>query len=151
LKKESRLYVACQFNFMWSNGPKNTSQYFWTEHAKFKMKYYGLGAQKVLGVIHRPKRKEEGIVKDTIAVMQPAGSKRPSEIWVMYQKKRKANSEKLKTNEKQIHPVKYPAKAGSASGGFNRVKIISAWRYPGISPRKNPIPEEIINDLKEHV
>lgn len=116
---------------MLSKGPKNTSQYHWTSHAKFKMQYYSLSAQKILGVIRRPKRREEGIVENTIAVMQPAGSKRPSEIWVMYQKK--TQSAKLKAQNLGIKNI--------------QIKIISAWRYPGVSPEKNPIPEEILDEL----
>lgn len=111
--------------------PKNTEKYYWTEHVKFKMKHYGLGAQRVLGVINNPKRKEEGIVKNTIAVMKPVNPKKTNgkenwkqEIWVMY----------------QIRPVK-----------FNRMKIISAWRYPGVSPKKNPVPEEVLAEIENIV
>ena len=75
------------------------------------------------------------------------------EIWVMY----------------QIHPIKSAASRGLLKGEFNRVKnpklkdlqdkinsnkkitIISAWRYPGVSPKKNPIPEEIMRELEEIV
>lgn len=114
------------------NLPKNTDRYHWTGHVKFKMQYYGLSAQKILGVIRSPKRKEEGIVKNTIAVMQPTKSEKPSEIWVMYQKKFKIKKSKLKTMEK-----------------FNNYKtnIISAWRYPGVSPKNNPVPEEILREI----
>jgi len=121
------------------NFPKNTEKYYWTEHAKYKMQYYSLSAQKILGVVRRPKRKEEGIVKNTIAVMQPVSPKLinrkeiwKQEIWVMYQK-HKAYNMKHKTEDKLIINAKY--------------KIISTWRYPGISPKKNPIPEKIINEL----
>lgn len=109
--------------------PQNNKKFFWTKHVLEKMRYYGLSAQKVLGIINRPLRKEEGIVKNTIAVMQPSSLKIKDgkkvwkqEIWAMYQKKAKAK-------EKQI-------------------KIISAWRYPGVSPKKNPIPEEILQELE---
>jgi len=56
-------------NNLYSSFPKNSEKYYWTEHAKYKMKYYGLSAQKILGVIRSSKRKEDGIVKNTIAVM----------------------------------------------------------------------------------
>jgi hypothetical protein len=119
---------------MFSKGPKNTSQYFWTEHAKYKMQYYGLSAQRILGVIRNPKRKEEGIVKNTIAVMSPVSPKIVNgktiwkqETWVMLQKKKEARSKN------------------------KAVKIISAWRYPGVSPKRNPIPEEIISEIKNMV
>lgn len=131
---------------MWSKSPKNTDKYFWTEHAKFKMKYYGFGAQRILGVIRRPKRKEEGIVENTIAVMQPISPKTiknkvvwKQEIWVMYQNHKTYNT-KHKTEEKSISNTRYKIPN-------TKYKIISAWRYPGISPQKNPIPEEIIREI----
>lgn len=128
---------------MFSKSPKNTSEFYWTEHVKFKMRFYGLSAQKILGVIRNPKRKEDGIVEKTIAVMSPVSVKtlksKPSfakatageeiwkqEIWVMFQKKNK--NSKLNKN--------------------NQTKIISAWRYPGMSPAHNPIPEEILRELE---
>lgn len=116
---------------MLSKGPKNTDKYYWTEHVKFKMRFYGLSPQKVLGIISKPKRKEEGIVARTIAVMKPISPKIVNgkelwkqEVWVMFQNKKKE------------------------VGGKNKaIKIISAWRYPGVSPKKNPIPEEIMGEI----
>ena len=72
--------------------PKNTEKYEWTQHAVFKMKQYGLTAQRILRVVKNPQRTEEGIVKNTIAVMQPASLRTKDgkrvwsqEIWAMYQ------------------------------------------------------------------
>ncbi|MCX6762798.1 MAG: hypothetical protein NT093_03400 [Candidatus Moranbacteria bacterium] len=116
--------------------PKNTEKYDWTQHAVIKMKQYGLTAQRILRVVKNPQRTEEGIVKNTIAVMQPASLRTKDgkrtwsqEIWAMYQIKRKAKSEKLK------------------NFGQQRIRIISAWRYPGVSPKRDPIPEEILREL----
>jgi hypothetical protein len=104
--------------------PKNNERYFWTGHALGKMQYYGLTAQRILRVINNPVRKEEGVAENTTAVMQPASINQKkqtwsSEIWAMYQRVDK------------------------------KYKIISAWRYPGVSPKKNYIPQEIINETKE--
>lgn len=117
---------------MLSKFPKNTDKYFWTEHAKFKMRFYGLSPQKVLGIISRPKRKEEGIVEKTIAVMRPISPKIingkevwKSEIWVMFQNKKKEVGSRNKA-----------------------IKIISAWRYPGVSPERNPVPAEILEEIR---
>lgn len=115
------------------------------------MRYYGLGAQKVLGVIRRPKRKEEGIVKNTIAVMQPVSLKIingkevwKQEVWVMYQLRyREAIS-----NFQIPISNKIPNSKFLIPNSANRqIRIISAWRYPGISPEKNPIPEEILREI----
>ena len=43
---------------------------FWTEHSKIKMKQYGLSKQKLLGILYRPERKEQGIAPGTTAVMK---------------------------------------------------------------------------------
>lgn len=103
---------------------------FWTNHAKSKMSFYRLSEQRVRRVLNSPKRVEEGIAPKTIAMMQPAsirtiGGKQNwnQEIWVMTQEaKRKGQSAK-------------------------RVKIISAWRYPGVTKPGDPPPKEILEEL----
>lgn len=103
--------------------PKNSDKYHWTNHAVQKMRYYGLSENRVTRVIKFPKRKEAGVAPETVAVMQPAGSKNhPYEIWTMY---------KELNVKKKI--------------------IISAWKYPGVSPmgKKIPIPEEIKMELEQ--
>ncbi len=112
----------------------------WTEHSKIKMRQYGLSKQKLLGILYKPERKEKGIVPGTMAVMKTnkvffktkqitvAGAwqkpkKAPGEIWLMY---------------KDVKAAMVPIR-----------KIISAWRYPGISKPGEaiPIPEDIKNDI----
>ncbi len=130
----------------------------WTEHSKIKMRQYGLSKQKLLGILRRPERKEKGIAPGTMAVMKtnkvfkktlplfkekakPAFAKAtawrrkaPGEIWLMYK------------NTKDLS-----APFGSAQGGSSGqvCKIISAWRYPGISKpgEEIPIPEDIKIEL----
>ncbi len=99
---------------------KLPSKYQWTNHAQYKMRYYRLSPQLIKRVIRFPKRTEQGIVANTIAVMRPAQSKKYQEIWVMYQ---------LTKNR--------------------RCRIITAWRYPGKAPEKEPVPEEILSEVKE--
>jgi len=104
----------------------------WTEHSKIKMRQYGLSKQKLLGILYRPERKEKGIVPGTMAAMKtnkkfgnPPKAKAfrrvqaPGEIWLMYKD----------------------------AGEFR--KIISAWRYPGISKpgEEIPVPEDIRQEL----
>lgn len=99
---------------------------FWTKHSERKLRFYNLSKSKIIRIIKKPFRIEEGIAPKTIALMQPAKiikkGPRPTwkqEIWTMVQK----------------------SEAG--------LKIISAWRYPGKSPALNPIPQEIIEELKK--
>ena len=125
------------YDFMQFKLPKNTEKYEWTQHAVIKMKQYGLTAQRILRVVKNPQKVEEGIVKNTIAVMQPSSFSTKDgkrvwnrEIWAMYQIKRKVQNAKLKTF------------------GAQRIRLISAWRYPGVSPKRDPIPEEILRELE---
>jgi hypothetical protein len=92
----------------------------WTKHCQEKMRYYGLSEQRVKRVLRNPERKEEGIAPGTVALMQSSGSrKHPTEIWLMYQR------------------------VGET------IKIITAWRYPGKSPLGKPIPDEIMEELRQ--
>ena len=110
---------------------KKDPKYHWTNHVIRKMTFYGLSPDRVKRVIRNPKRVEDGVAENTIAVMaQGTNTKKPSEIWVMYQNKSKVESGKLKIGGKKI--------------------IISTWRYPGVSPvgKKIPIPHDILEELK---
>jgi len=84
-------------------------QFHWTRHVKKKMSYYNLSENRVKRVLRKPDRKEIGVAPLTVAFMQRTGTKKhPTEIWAMYQK--------------------------VVSGKKKMTKVISAWRYPGISP-----------------
>jgi len=149
----------------WKN-PKNTDKYYWTAHVAEKMHYYGLSEQKILGVIRRPQRIETGIAENTVAVMIPVGNikknKKPSmwnrsfnddgeqqkwsqEIWVMYQTKNQKTKSKVTTQNEKLKDLQDKINSNK------KITIISAWRYPGVSPKKNPIPEEIMRELEEIV
>lgn len=97
--------------------------YVWTRHSRDKMKYYRLSESRVKRIIRHPARIEEGIFEGAIAVMQPAEGKKYSEIWALYL------LSKIK-RERQI-------------------KVITAWRYPGRSPERDPIPVEVLLEIKK--
>jgi len=120
---------------------------FWTEHSKIKMRQYGLSKQKLLGILYKPERREQGIVPGTRAMMKTnkifLGPKKitisgawqkprraPGEIWLMYKD----------VKMKGVH------------GAIPTRKIISAWRYPGISKTGEaiPIPEDIRLELENN-
>lgn len=99
---------------------------YWTEHSKIKMRHYGLSKTKLLNLLFKPERKERGIAPGTMAVMRTnklysfsKNKKNVGEIWLMYK------------------DVK------------NFRKIISVWRYPGVSKpgEEIPVPEEIRREL----
>ncbi len=116
---------------------KPSGQFEVTRHAEYKMKQYSLSLQKVKGVIRNPRRIEKGVALKTVAVMQPVSPKKDGtketwkqELWVMYQKKAKKSDSILEKEQ---------------------LRIISAWRYPGVSPLRNPIPSEILLELEEEL
>jgi len=99
---------------------KLSEKFIWTLHCQEKMRFYGLSENRLKRVLRNPNRIEEGVAPKTVALMQCTGSKkRPTEIWLMYQKR------------------------GA------KLRLISAWRYPAISPvnQPPPIPEDIWRDL----
>ncbi len=102
--------------------PSGDQKYIWTIHARLKMKYYGFSESRIKRIIRFPARTEEGIVEKTVAVMQPAGTKRYQEIWTMYKLAKRVNTK--------------------------AIKIITAWRYPGKSPARDPIPPEVLKEIK---
>ena len=118
---------------------KTSPKIHWTNHAEQKMRFYRLSQSRVLRVLRHPERKEEGVAPRTVAAMQPAGSKKhPYEIWVMYQIE---NSKfKIQKSKLQFKNQKFP-----------KIKIISAWRYPGASPLRQPPPmiDEILSELNQ--
>ena len=118
---------------------KKDTKYLWTQHVIRKMAFYGLSPDRVRRIIRNPKRVEEGIAENTVAVMQSGTNlKKPSEVWVMYQQTR---------NKKQGTRNKQESEEASS---LSRKVIISAWRYPGVSPvgKQIPIPQAILEELK---
>ena len=93
-------------------------KYLWTSHSRVKMNYYRLTESRVKRIIRHPARVEKGILDDAVACMQVADGKNYSEIWTMFVTKNK------------------------------QIRIITAWRYPGKSPERDPIPVEILREIK---
>ncbi len=122
-RKKANIFLKSYFK-----EPKNTDRIFWTKHCKEKMRFYGLSESRLKRLLLNPERVEEGIAPKTIAIMQPVGTKKhPTEIWLMYQ----IINQKSKIKNQKI-------------------RIITAWRYPAISPigEEIPIPEDILDELK---
>ena len=142
--------------------PKNTDKYYWTRHSIGKMMQYGLSAQRAIRVIRSYQRIELGVAKNTVAVMQPVsvktdkdGKKKWSqEIWVMYQSHKVRNSKSQILNLKQTSsssPSVATDRLKNQLFSQNQLKIISVWRYPGVSPKNNPIPSEILEEVGDMI
>lgn len=124
--------------------PKNDDKYRWTNHVKGKMVYYGISESLIKRIVRFPKRKEIGVAEKTVAVMQPTSNKKkPQEIWVMYQELAKSRGT-IDNGKKDLGHSLFAIVA-------KPIRVISAWRYPGISPAGNkiPIPEEILSAVAE--
>ncbi len=92
----------------------------WTKHARAKMRYWSLSEARVKRVLHFPLRIEEGIAPGTVAMLQAAGTKKhPYEVWVMLNERGKGR------------------------------RVISAWRYPNRTKPGEPLPAEIVKELRE--
>ena len=81
-------------------------------------------------MIRHPRRIEEGILEGAVACMSPADGKNYSEIWTMYVVSKKQNDG-----------------ASSFSVSSSKIKVITAWRYPGKSPERDPVPEEVLREV----
>ncbi len=114
--------------------PESGEKVFWTKHSQAKLRQYRFSEKRVLRILRKPDRVEEGIAPETIANMQITGTKKhPTEAWMMYQIiKLKVKSEKLKVSN------------------LNKIKIISVWRYPARTPlgERPIIPEDILENLE---
>lgn len=125
-----------------------------TRHGEFKMRQYALSEQKVRSVVRNPRRIEEGVANNTVAVMQPVSPKRDAkgietwkqEIWVMYQLRK---GEAISKSQIPISNRIRNSKSAIQNPMRQKVRIISAWRYPGVSPKRNPIPQDILRELEE--
>ena len=109
--------------------PKDNDKYRWTSHVVRKMMHYRLTPSRVLRIVRVPERIEKGVVPGTLAGMQRTGSHaKPTEIWAMWREE---------DTKKDVLSVP-------------RRIIITAWRYPGVSPVREavPIPEDVLSELR---
>jgi hypothetical protein len=119
----------------------------WTKHSEKKLKEYQLSKSRILRIIKNPYRIEEGIAPNTIALMRPTKIKKSAKSLPAGRQVRSfrqvcvksAKSASNKTWKQEIWTMIQKSKDG--------IKIISAWRYPGKSPKQNPIPHYILEEL----
>jgi len=104
--------------------------YEFTRHAHYKMQQYGISEGRVKRIIRHPMRHEEGVLSGAVAVMQPASISRSpkgervwkQEIWVMYVVAERGKGKKM-------------------------IRVVTAWRYPGVSPKRDPIPSDVLREI----
>ncbi len=118
---------------------RNQKPLRWTAHAKFKMNFYRLSAQRVRRVLASPKRIESGIAPETIAMMQPVSVK-----WKMI--KGESGSKSGKRKERWAQEIWVMLEETKEER-----KVISAWRYPGMTKVGEPLPDAILDEIREGV
>jgi hypothetical protein len=119
-------------------------QISWTHHAEAKMAFYKLSKQRVMRVIHSPKRVEEGIAPKTIAMMQPTSvrSNRADVVLAKAGTRAFKNNSSKETWSQEIWVMVQDL-------GKQR-KIISAWRYPGMTrPRSEIAMDTLRREYRE--
>lgn len=137
--------------------PKNSKKYYWTEHVKQKMQQYQLSGQRITRIIKSPYRIEQCVAgKNIVAAMQPQSCKRDkktgkktwnAEIWVMY----KMKVHQLHNKKTQFINQGMQNFLQEQSLQEKQFYIISAWRYPGKTPKGEPIPEELIDEISNTI
>ncbi|MFZ1654814.1 MAG: hypothetical protein WBO92_04590 [Candidatus Moraniibacteriota bacterium] len=134
-----------------------SGRYYFTLHSEYKMREYHLSRQRVIRIIRSPQRTETGIVENTVAVMQPASTKRTNgketwsqELWVMYKVQSARQESRSKNQGAENRERRGESQEQSRMSSFlslPELKIISAWRYPGVSPERDPIPADILREI----
>jgi len=134
-----------------------TKQISWTHHANAKMVFYRLSKQRVLRVIHAPKRIEEGVAPKTIAMMQPVSVRArtetvPSDVPQRHAERSRGTS-RFSSTSKPKESWSQEIWVMIQDIGKER-RIVSAWRYPGMTkPRSelamNAMRREYQEFLKE--
>jgi hypothetical protein len=146
----------------------SSATYVWTKHAQAKMAYYRISPSRVRRIIKSFLRVEEGIAPNTVAFMQPVSYKTKNgvrtwnqEYWVMAitGKPVKVNpfgrastvssAEPLRIDAEQSRSIKSKTLKRVVQTSGPKVKIISAWRYPGRTKPGASLPEEILNEVSQ--
>jgi hypothetical protein len=126
---------------------KKAPKLLWTHHAREKMAYYRLSEQRVRRVLNAPKRIEEGVAPKTVAAMAPVSTHGTStNINRNPLFRRSSLSRKSGADEKwsqEIWVMVQDVPTGR--------KIISAWRYPGVSKVRGEISSIMENEYKSYL
>lgn len=112
----------------------------WTQHSMAKMRQYGLSRSKLTNLIYKPDRKELGIVPGTIAVMKTNKSYSKAKTVPLF-----PGSKIMREQKKTAGEVWVMYKDTK-----DERKVISAWRYPGVSKPGEavPIPDDIRREIE---
>ena len=119
-------------------------KFLWTNHARDKMRYYRLTESRLKRIIRHPARTEEAVLEGAVACMQLSEGKKYSEIWVMYAlaQARGSKNDEARISKKLENLGSFGLDTGK------KIRIITAWRYPGKSPERDPIPADVLAEIR---
>jgi hypothetical protein len=127
--------------------PKDNERFRWTAHVVRKMTHYRLTPARVMRIVRAPERTETGVAPGTFAGMQRTGTKeKPTELWAMWRTERKKGNARVPESDSVDSRFALSASLLSRE----RLVIITAWRYPGVSPIRDeiPIPSDVMAELE---
>ncbi len=119
----------------------------WTHHAREKMGYYRLSEGRVRRVMNSPKRIEEGVAPKTVAMMQPASMKVTS-VNVSGTPLNFSWSSKGAPKPKAAWSQEIWVMVQDVPTGR---KVISAWRYPGVSKVRDEIKDIMKTEYQSYI
>jgi hypothetical protein len=135
---------------------RTSKKLLWTHHARLKMTYYRLSEQRVRRVLNAPRRIEEGVAPKTIAAMAPTALRAPRNAAVLSEAPHRMAEPRRKTPLFSKWNKKTKNRDSNRTGTWSQEiwvmvqdvpsgrKIISAWRYPGVTKPRSESTKEIL-------
>ena len=130
---------------------------FWTRHAREKMHYYRLSEGRVRRVMNMPKRLEVGVAPKTVAMMQP------TLLHTMMRASRAKRTKAPLNFRWASRPIAQNHGASTSKESWTEEiwvmvqdvptgrKIISTWRYPGMTKVRGEITEVMRNEYRSYL
>ena len=134
----------------------------WTAHAREKMGYYRLSEARVKRVLNMPERVETGVAPKTVAMMHPVSIQSTGTEAVPWQRRgfrgaaRGISKNFTQTSANTLDTGKTKPKWSQEIWVMVQDiptgrKIISAWRYPGVSKVRDEIQDIMRSEYNEYV
>lgn len=115
------------------------------------MRFYRISEQRVRRVVNSPKRIEEGIAPKTVAMMQPISVMHTTEI-VPSEAEQSRGTQLYCGKSRNSHKETWNQELWVMIQDKGSIrKVISAWRYPGMTKPGTSLPEEILREIRAGV
>ncbi len=111
------------------------------------MRFYRLSESRVKHVLHAPKRIEEGIASKTVAMMEPVSIVRSHITETVPSEAKQSRGASSQSRSSYKETWKQEIWVMVQDKGSVR-KVISAWRYPGMTKPGTALPAEILREIQ---